>query len=792
MSQQDPFQSLVDALRRTFTINPPPPPVITSSSPAPAIPTVSTVPSPSSPVFTSPMARPAPYSGSVEDCSGFILQCELVLEMQPHLYPTETAKIAFLISQLTGKALKWADSIWSQHGEVTQSYSAFISHFQEVFGKSISDSSAGEKLYQLKQGVMSIHDYALQFRTLAASSGWNEQALITTFRQGLEPRVRLHLAAYEDSIGLEKFIQLAIRSATRMHACLQEHQDQSLPTSLLRRSEPVSTPEPAPEPMEFENSRLTSSERQRRLTLNLCLYCGAPGHAISACPTRPPRPMVSAIIPSLRKMKPLTTVLNLTAAGISLTVVALLDSGSAGNFISGTLCRQLRLKTSPSPTIYQISSITGKPLSRKHVRRVVGPIQLQVGLLHREQIHLLVLEDSTADVVLGRPWLEQHNPSISWRTGEILKWGETCFSHCFSELPIPRASSKELSVCATSIESPVEKRSMEIPELAMPTTMLGLLGVLLCALAVSSGVTPQPDFNIKRMAGKWYLIGIATSDEWFVTCKADLKMGVAMLTPTDEGDLEMAYSSLNPDGTCWRMNQFVNKLDFPGIFSFHSKRWKTYNITFVDVKYDEYVLIHTVKTKDGSTTVDNKSVIVVQAKEVEGEIVVDKVVGDASLVALAQAELELAPSAATVAAMRLAQIVQQLVDVGVEHKNGQAVQWLIDAVTACGLVQTAPEMADVVAVPENRQAEQAEQLWGAMNLTVAVQQMVSEAVALAEKIHELNWVAACLIVTAAAEGARDRVIPHSVGMRLQSQAALMQSYSVQGEKDSGNVHKQEF
>ncbi|XP_048013080.1 lipocalin-like [Megalobrama amblycephala] len=106
----------------------------------------------------------------------------------------------------------------------------------------------------------------------------------------------------------------------------------------------------------------------------------------------------------------------------------------------------------------------------------------------------------------------------------------------------------------------------------MPTTVLGLLGVLLCALAISSGVTPQPDFNIKRMAGKWYLIGIATSDEWFVTCKADMKMGVAMLTPTDEGDLEMAYSSLNPDGTCWRMNQFVNKSDFPGIFSLHSER----------------------------------------------------------------------------------------------------------------------------------------------------------------------------------------------------------------------------
>ncbi|ROL48149.1 Retrotransposon-derived protein PEG10 [Anabarilius grahami] len=374
--------------------------------------------------------------------------------MQPHLYPNDTSKIAFLISQLNGKALKWADSIWSQHGAITQSYSAFISHFREVFGKPLTDSSAGEKLYNLKQGAMSIYDYALQFRTLAAVCGWNEQALITTYRQGLEPRVRLQLAACEDTIGLEKFIQHSIRCATRMQACLQEHQDQFLPISSLCRSEPVSSPEPANDPMDVENSRLTPSERQRRLTLHLCLYCGAPGHIISACPIRPPRPMVSAIIPSLKKMKPLSTVVNLTAADVSIAVVALLDSGSAGNFISCALCRQLRLKTSPSPTVYQINSITGRPLSRKQVRRIGGPLKLQVGLLHHEDIHLLVLEDSTADVVLGRPWLEQHNPTISWNTGEILKWGETCFSGCISDLPVPPLPPSELSLGATSIESP--------------------------------------------------------------------------------------------------------------------------------------------------------------------------------------------------------------------------------------------------------------------------------------------------------------------------------------------------
>jgi len=81
-----------------------------------------------------------------------------------------------------------------------------------------------------------------------------------------------------------------------------------------------------------------------------------------------------------------------------------------------------------------------------------------------EEIQLLVLEESTSDVILGRPWLEQHNPTISWRTGEILKWGNQCFHGCFPEFPVfSSPSSQEVQVCATTVESPFEKRSTDIP-----------------------------------------------------------------------------------------------------------------------------------------------------------------------------------------------------------------------------------------------------------------------------------------------------------------------------------------
>ncbi|ROL41852.1 Retrotransposon-like protein 1 [Anabarilius grahami] len=140
------------------------------------------------------MVTPVPYSGLAEECKRFLLQCSMALEMQPQQFPTEKAKISFIISLLKERVLQWAETIWHKNGPVTQSLDNFLVHLYQ--------------LYHLKQGNSSINDFALRFRTLAAASGW----LFTTYRQGLEPKLRLHL----DSMGLEKFVQLSIRVTQHM------------------------------------------------------------------------------------------------------------------------------------------------------------------------------------------------------------------------------------------------------------------------------------------------------------------------------------------------------------------------------------------------------------------------------------------------------------------------------------------------------------------------------------------------------------------------------------------------
>ncbi len=222
-----------------------------------------------------------------------------------------------------------------------------------------------------------------------------------------------------------------------MQSCFDESPFRNCCTPSQQPPVSYTPPEPEPEPMVTENMHLSFAERQRRISKGLCLYCGGGGHVITTCPTRPPRLWVSAIRHPPQNMQPLTIVIMLIVSNVSIPIHALLDSGSAGNFISGNLCHQLKIHTMANSKVYQVQSITGRALSRHDVRLITEPITLRIGNLHEEDIKLLVLEEANTDIILGRPWFVLHEPQISWCTGDVLKWGDQCFPDCFPNLPRP-------------------------------------------------------------------------------------------------------------------------------------------------------------------------------------------------------------------------------------------------------------------------------------------------------------------------------------------------------------------
>ncbi|KAL0148188.1 hypothetical protein M9458_056509 [Cirrhinus mrigala] len=425
MSNPDPFQELVDSLRKVLLRSPVTIPSAPPSEEPPAPSTSSAI------VPSSPMARPAP---NVHWC----LRCNLLYI--PQIGLKSPSSLRCLPDQPSDGLKLSGIKVVRQLIPSTRS---------QLTSRKYSDDRM-EK-YPL--------EYSLRFHTLAAASGWNERSLLTTYRLGLEPKLRLQLAALDDKMGLEKFIQLSLRCSERIQSyqCNQE----PVNNALLRPSEPASPSEP--EPMILESGRLTSAERQRRLTRGLCLYCGASGHVRLNCPLCPVRTAVSVIPTDREKMHPLTTNVCITTLSFSVVVTALIDSGSAGNFISGTLCRQLHLRTKITSKIYQIQPITGETTSPTRIHRKCEPINLQIGILHQEKIQLLVLEGANVDIILGRPWLVKHDPILSWGNGEIIKWGKECVTDCFPE--IPRPVKKILPVFTTSVESPIEKRSVQIPKI---------------------------------------------------------------------------------------------------------------------------------------------------------------------------------------------------------------------------------------------------------------------------------------------------------------------------------------
>lgn len=111
----------------------------------------------------------------------------------------------------------------------------------------------------------------------------------------------------------------------------------------------------------------------------------------------------------------------LLTSHVCVSAQALLNSGSSGNFISTQLLQKLNVRKHRNSQELRIQTIQGKPLGRGRISHVSPTLTLRIGCLHAEDISFLVLEESTAELILGRPWLVQHQPTIDWKSGEVLR-----------------------------------------------------------------------------------------------------------------------------------------------------------------------------------------------------------------------------------------------------------------------------------------------------------------------------------------------------------------------------------
>ena len=136
-------------------------------------------------------------------------------------------------------------------------------------------------------------------------------------------------------------------------------------------------------------------------------------------------------------------------------IKAMIDSGSAGYFISPATVEKYGLVTHMRDT----------PLSVTHVQGgSVGVVSEQVTCemslgTHKETITLDVVPLGKHAIIIGMPWLRVHNPNLDWQTQQVTFNSEYCNRGCIG---ITQEEAEELEDMEIAVVS--EKEKAIIPE----------------------------------------------------------------------------------------------------------------------------------------------------------------------------------------------------------------------------------------------------------------------------------------------------------------------------------------
>ena len=108
-------------------------------------------------------------------------------------------------------------------------------------------------------------------------------------------------------------------------------------------------------------------------------------------------------------------------------VQVMLDSGATGNFIDHGMVNTLQIPLMKKDTPEEVQAVDGKPLSSGPLTEHTTVLQLRmvVGEEHHiEGVRFNVIDAPQYGIILGMPWLQQHNPLINWVRSEERRVGK--------------------------------------------------------------------------------------------------------------------------------------------------------------------------------------------------------------------------------------------------------------------------------------------------------------------------------------------------------------------------------
>jgi hypothetical protein len=96
----------------------------------------------------------------------------------------------------------------------------------------------------------------------------------------------------------------------------------------------------------------------------------------------------------------------------------MVDLGVIGNYMNPGFMKKLGLLGKAKAVPEPIAGLNGENLGTLSITTESGTVPMVV-LGHIKRLNFDIVPTGRYDVVLGIPWLKNHNPAIDWKTGGL-------------------------------------------------------------------------------------------------------------------------------------------------------------------------------------------------------------------------------------------------------------------------------------------------------------------------------------------------------------------------------------
>ncbi|EEB88998.1 hypothetical protein MPER_12960 [Moniliophthora perniciosa FA553] len=348
------------------------------------------------------------------------------------MYDMDERKILYTLSHMSGgTAETWKnnalDEIFDEEKDDDKelTFETFENKFRERFEPFDKVATAQRKLetLRMKRDEGGADEYVNKFRELANKTKFDDAALIVYFRRGLPENLMRRIMSHtprpetiDDWMDLAKLHDGIYQETTYAINRDREivNRQQNLRRNIAKNVGKI----------ELQINRLSEAERQDYMKKGLCFYCSKTGHRERKKPSAAETfAKIRALTGEMEleekdKINSIHLSLMYKVGNKNAEIKALIDSGAGGRFISLDFAKTLGKRWNKLRKPIKVYNVDGTPNKTAMITHSVLFEYSSGTKTFCEEFMISGL--GKEKLILGLPWLQNHNPNIDWVTGEVV------------------------------------------------------------------------------------------------------------------------------------------------------------------------------------------------------------------------------------------------------------------------------------------------------------------------------------------------------------------------------------